>query len=156
MKNYILSLALILSISALSFKSVAQSNTVSKNCGSCKKDVSANSKVGQTCPHCRVKWGYENTHTENNIPIFANEPTPYSDYSYSNSSSMYEPSTIIRLANLRAAPSTKSEVLMQLEKNQSVTITKISGDWAKVTFIGSYNGSFGTYHGWLHISNVVL
>ena len=35
----------------------------SKSCGSCHKPVSVNSEVGDYCPHCHVRWGYENTST---------------------------------------------------------------------------------------------
>jgi len=42
----------------------AQTRTVtSATCGSCKKAVSASSKVGDRCPHCGVRWGYENSTT---------------------------------------------------------------------------------------------
>jgi tRNA(Ile2) C34 agmatinyltransferase TiaS len=38
----------------------AQTRTVtSATCGSCKKAVSASSQVGDRCPHCGVRWGYE-------------------------------------------------------------------------------------------------
>ena len=36
-------------------------STVKKNCGSCQGIVSATSKIGDYCPHCGVRWGYENT-----------------------------------------------------------------------------------------------
>lgn len=32
-----------------------------KNCSSCKAVVPLSSKVGDTCPHCRVRWGAETT-----------------------------------------------------------------------------------------------
>ena len=34
--------------------------TQSKSCGSCGKQVSIYSKIGDYCPHCGVRWGYEN------------------------------------------------------------------------------------------------
>jgi competence protein ComGC len=37
------------------------SSLVSKSCGACGKKVSKSSKVGDTCPHCGVRWGYETT-----------------------------------------------------------------------------------------------
>jgi hypothetical protein len=37
--------------------------TSSKSCGSCRGAVSASSKIGDICPHCGVRWGYENTTT---------------------------------------------------------------------------------------------
>lgn len=32
---------------------------MAKSCGACGKSVSSSSKVGDRCPHCGVKWGYE-------------------------------------------------------------------------------------------------
>ncbi len=37
--------------------------TVTKSCGKCGKAVSSSAKIGDICPHCRVRWGYENTST---------------------------------------------------------------------------------------------
>ena len=34
---------------------------VTKSCGKCGGAVSSLSKVGDTCPHCRVVWGRENS-----------------------------------------------------------------------------------------------
>ena len=34
---------------------------LSKSCGACGNRVSNNSGVGDTCPHCGVRWGYETT-----------------------------------------------------------------------------------------------
>ncbi len=45
-------------------KSYSQTYTTSsKSCGSCSGAVSASSKIGDICPHCGVRWGYENTST---------------------------------------------------------------------------------------------
>lgn len=30
-----------------------------KRCGACKAEVPASSKVGDSCPHCGVRWGWE-------------------------------------------------------------------------------------------------
>ena len=49
-------------------KAYAQTTTsVSKSCGKCGKSVSASSKVGDRCPHCGVRWGYENTSSSSTI-----------------------------------------------------------------------------------------
>jgi hypothetical protein len=34
---------------------------VSKNCSACGKQVPNSSQVGDTCPNCGVRWGYETT-----------------------------------------------------------------------------------------------
>jgi formylglycine-generating enzyme required for sulfatase activity len=58
-------------------KSVGQSTvSVSKKCGSCGGGVSSTAKIGDTCPHCGVKWGYEDRQT---LPISRfkfSEPIP--------------------------------------------------------------------------------
>ncbi|MES2518174.1 MAG: hypothetical protein V4585_08710 [Bacteroidota bacterium] len=40
-------------------------SSVSANCGKCGKSVSPYAKVGDTCPHCGVRWGKENSTTTN-------------------------------------------------------------------------------------------
>lgn len=42
---------------------LAQNTTISASCGKCYKKVAASSKIGDYCPHCGVRWGYENTST---------------------------------------------------------------------------------------------
>lgn len=44
--------------------------TVSKSCGKCQKPVSQYATIGDVCPHCGVRWGYENTkQTKSTISI---------------------------------------------------------------------------------------
>lgn len=43
--------------------------TVSKSCGSCGGTVSSSAKIGDYCPHCGVRWGYENT-TKKNTTVY--------------------------------------------------------------------------------------
>ena len=45
-------------------KSPYESSILSKSCGACGKPVSSTSKVGDICPHCGVRWGYETTRYE--------------------------------------------------------------------------------------------
>ncbi|MBX2963693.1 MAG: hypothetical protein KF687_14365 [Cyclobacteriaceae bacterium] len=71
--------------------------TLSKRCGKCSKEVSINSKVGDTCPHCGVRWGYESTSTTT-IP---SSSTPYLDYYQSpvksNTSSSQKKTTPVKI-----------------------------------------------------------
>jgi hypothetical protein len=53
----------IILICYIPFISFSQNTTLSKRCGKCQKTVSINSKIGDYCPHCGVRWGYENTST---------------------------------------------------------------------------------------------
>lgn len=43
---------------------LAQQTTLSKQCSNCGKDVPLNSKAGDQCPHCGVRWGYESNRTQ--------------------------------------------------------------------------------------------
>ena len=43
------------------------SSLTTANCGKCGKAVSSSAKVGDSCPHCGVRWGKENTTTTNSI-----------------------------------------------------------------------------------------
>ena len=61
MKKYSTLILFLLFSIASSSNSFSQTYTTeSKNCGSCQKKVSNNSRVGMYCPHCGVRWGYEN------------------------------------------------------------------------------------------------
>ncbi|RZK05200.1 MAG: hypothetical protein EOO46_16015 [Flavobacterium sp.] len=68
-------------------ESFAQTTTtVSKKCGKCGKSVSINSKIGDICPHCGVRWGYENSTTTSTTvvrPKYENYIDIYSPYTSS-------------------------------------------------------------------------
>lgn len=96
--------------------------TVSKNCGSCSKPVSSDSRVGMRCPHCGVRWGYENSTRSTSVrTVSRNIPT--SGYA-----------TTATTANVRSGPSTDYGVVTTLSPNTMVTITDKVGNWVKVTF----------------------
>ena len=42
--------------------------TISKRCGACGEGVANTSKVGDICPHCGVRWGYETKTTSYSGP----------------------------------------------------------------------------------------
>ena len=138
--------------------------TVSKSCGKCHKPVSEYATIGDVCPHCGVRWGYENTSkTTSNRKVDYRLPLP-SDYemnlpSSDNSDFMFQQSNTVRNSNLRSAPSKDSEVMGVLPKNSSIIITKKLGDWVKISYVGNLSNeqfNIQTYTGWLHISNVVF
>lgn len=141
---------------------------LSARCGSCGKAVSANSRVGQRCPHCGVIWGRENTTTTTSpsysIPNYNTNTLPdvsnYNSGSFDNlggSSFLDSESNTIRTCSLRAAPSAKAVALGTLPRNSSVTILKRSGAWVKVSYFGSLGGDYniGSYRGWVQRSNLV-
>lgn len=72
-----------------------QTTTISKRCGKCLKPVASTSKVGDICPHCGVRWGYENTTT---TTTNRNSSTPYLDYynpSSNNNTKSQSPNSVI-------------------------------------------------------------
>jgi hypothetical protein len=76
---------LLLFMAVLTSQTNAQTTTtVSKKCGKCQKPVSSSSKVGDICPHCGVRWGYENTTTTSTT---VNRP------SYNNYIDIYAPTS---------------------------------------------------------------
>lgn len=113
--------------------------TVSKSCGSCGGAVSSNSCVGMTCPHCHVRWGYENT----------SRSTSYSTRTIPSSGS----ATTTGSASLRAGSSTNYSVICTMPAYTSVSILGKSGNWVKVSY-RDYSGYYGseTKIGWVSAS----
>ena len=106
----------------------------SKSCGSCQKPVSSNSQVGDYCPHCNVRWGYENTTS-----------TTTSNYNYDNSDynanySSYEEfdfalsAYVNSSANLRAYASKSAFIWVVVPKYESIKVIGKSGDWYHVNY----------------------
>ena len=67
--------------------------SVSKSCGKCGKAVSSSSKIGDTCPHCGVRWGYENTSTSTSTSYKKSTLTDYTPSSISNKNSTQKASS---------------------------------------------------------------
>jgi uncharacterized protein YgiM (DUF1202 family) len=113
--------------------------SVSKNCGSCGGAVSSNSCVGMRCPHCGVRWGYENTTTTTS---HSTRTIPSSGYA-----------TTSRSANLREGASTNYDIICTMPANSSVEIIGKNGNWVKVSY-DDYSGYYGrtTRIGWVSAS----
>ena len=148
MKNIVLIGLLIVGSFTMSNLVTGQTYTTeSKNCGSCNKQVSNNSKVGMTCPHCGVRWGYENESKSTKY----NYKTPSYNY-YDNKSYKLSEFTSSN-ANLRSLPSIYGDILTVVPANTSVSILKKVGNWFYVEF--SYNDdNFGSkiIYGYIHKS----
>jgi predicted RNA-binding Zn-ribbon protein involved in translation (DUF1610 family) len=115
---------------AIATNSFSQSySTESKNCGSCGKSVSNNSRVGMYCPHCGVRWGYENETKKTST-----------NYNYDYNYNSYEKTTGMTTisVNLRSGPSTSSEILKVLPSYASVSIISSSGAWYYVEYSYDY------------------
>ncbi len=109
----------------------------SKSCGSCQKPVSSSSQVGDYCPHCHVRWGYENNTTK------------YVDsYSYDNYESYSGTAYVTSNANLRAYASKSAYVVAVVPQYSSVTILAKYGSWYQVKYQGFnwYDSSTGYVH----------
>ena len=130
--------------------------TVSKSCGSCGGTVSSSSRIGQRCPHCGVVWGKENTHESSH----RSSSSDYDNIKTGEDGAMFQMSNTIVNCNLRSGPSSKSSILGQIGRNQSITITHRKGNWVKIRFFGSLMGdeqySMSSYVGWVQIGYVVL
>jgi predicted RNA-binding Zn-ribbon protein involved in translation (DUF1610 family) len=125
--------------------------TESKSCGSCYKAVSINSSIGDYCPHCGVRWGYENT-TKSTKKTY-NYPTysPYDKYTIPSIGTVYSNS------NLRSFPSRNSSVVTVIPAYSSFDIIERQGSWyyVKYTKISlSIYGSNKEYEGYIHKSLV--
>jgi uncharacterized protein YgiM (DUF1202 family) len=109
----------------------------SKSCGSCHKPVSVYSEVGDYCPHCHVRWGYENT-TTNYVDNYSSDTyQSYSGIGFVTSNS-----------NLRSYASKSASVIMVVPQYASVTIIGKYGSWYYVRYGNgySYNSSAGYIH----------
>lgn len=118
---------------------IAQSfTTESKSCGSCHKPVSNDSRVGMRCPHCGVRWGYENEQRSTQYDTYKN----YSSVGITTSK-----------ANLRSGPSKSASIIAVVPAYTSVSISSRSGDWYYVECtIFDSNFRLTTETGYIHKS----
>jgi uncharacterized protein YgiM (DUF1202 family) len=111
----------------------------SKSCGSCHKPVSVYSEVGDYCPHCHVRWGYENT-TTNYVDNYSSDTyQSYSGIGFVTSNS-----------NLRSHASKSAYVITVIPQYTSVTILGKYGSWYHVRYGSGY--SYNTSTGYVHSS----
>lgn len=115
--------------------------TESKSCGSCHKPVSNNSTVGMRCPHCGVRWGYEN---ESRTTTTKYKNDYESNYNYTKSSG----STTSKV-NLRSSPSTSSSVITVIPAYTFVTIISEEGNWYYVKYRYYTGYSFEEVRGYI-------
>jgi predicted RNA-binding Zn-ribbon protein involved in translation (DUF1610 family) len=123
--------------------------TESKSCGSCRNQVSIYSTVGMTCPHCGVRWGYENE----NKSVSKNYQLPsynYNDYDFNQSSGITRSN-----ANLRYFPSKNAPIIMVVPAYSFLSILKKTGEWYHVEYIAIDNNlQTSTLSGYIHQSLV--
>jgi uncharacterized protein YgiM (DUF1202 family) len=139
----------VLFIFFLLFGIVGNANAqTSKSCGSCKAPVSANSKVGDYCPHCGVRWGYENeSRTQRTIPSYTPPSNPI--YPRNFGSSKYGMISSNN-ANVRSGPSKNYSVEYVLYFGNTVTLIEKVGDWYYLSYFDT--NSFTTAYGYVHKS----
>lgn len=76
--RYLVYFIIILGSISFNNRLYSQTYTVeSKSCGSCGGQVSNNSRIGMRCPHCGVRWGYENERTTYNSAYKYNKQRTY-------------------------------------------------------------------------------
>ena len=124
--------------------------TKSKSCGKCKGEVSINSTVGMTCPHCGVRWGSENTHTDYSSNYTSNYTNAYTNSYYNTSIVMTNTK-----CNVRSYGSKNAEIIDKIGAYTTLTILDIDGDWYRVSYT-TYESGYGIYtgKGWVHFSVV--
>jgi hypothetical protein len=115
----------------------------SKSCGSCHKTVSSYSQIGDYCPHCSVRWGYENTSTK--------YVDNYSNDSYQNYSGI---GYVTSNANMRVYASKSAYVVTVVPQYTSVTILGKYGSWYHVRYNNGY--SYNSSTGYIHSSLIDL
>jgi hypothetical protein len=140
MKTYLLIIPLII-FNTINIVFAQSYTTESKSCGSCSMPVSVNSRVGMRCPHCGVRWGYENSKTTTStIPDYSTDTYDFEKKSGFTSSRV----------NLRAGPSTKSRIVKVLPAFTFVDIKWKTGQWYYVN-VSEYNGIYNQeYSGYIH------
>ena len=117
----------------------------SASCGKCGGAVSANSRVGQRCPHCGVIWGRENTSYSNSYTDSYSYPN-YGNYNSTRTGSAY----VISNANLRSMASKSAYVKAVVPAFGFITVNGRYGDWYEVEYSQyGYN-----YTGYIHKSLV--
>ncbi len=134
-------------LNLVSFEVNAQSYTSeSKRCGSCRMEVSVNSRVGMKCPHCGVIWGKENTN-------YSTKTNTSYNYDYSRN---YTSATPISTCNVRSSPSTSSEVLAQASSSNTFNVIEVAGNWVKIKFSQETYYGNETAYGWIFKSLLFL
>ena len=120
----------------------------SKSCGQCHKAVSVYSKVGDYCPHCHVRWGYENTKTTTTSSYDYNDYPSYSTEEYEYTRTGYTSTN----ANLRSYASKNASVLSVVPIYSSIKVTGKSGEWYHVKYYEGF--SYLPTTGYIHQSLV--
>ncbi len=117
MKNIIFNLLCLISIISFSQTNISQS----KSCGKCHKQVSINSKTGDICPYCGVKWGYQNTNSTTinkktySPSLYYYSPSPTNIPNSSTTSSKPNKENTVQSKNVSQSE-TKDWILSKLDK----------------------------------------
>jgi hypothetical protein len=119
----------------------------SKSCGSCHNSVSVYSQVGDYCPHCGVRWGYENTTTSTS---YVND---YNYYNYDYYTGMSSTGYVNANSNLRSYASKSAYVVTVVPKYSTITILGKYGSWYHVEY---QEGYWNTKTGYIHQSLVSI
>jgi hypothetical protein len=139
--------------------SLSQSyKTESKSCGSCYKAVSINSRIGDYCPHCGVRWGYENTTKSSKKSYEYSSPTyNYPVYTPYDNNSIPSIGTVYSNSNLRNFPSKNSSVVTVIPAYSSFDIIESHGSWYYIRYTKislSIYGNNKEFEGYIHKSLV--
>lgn len=121
--------------------------TESKSCGSCQGQVSINSSIGDRCPHCGVRWGWETS---------SYSTKTVTSFDYNSYNSHITTASPIKDCNIRSFPSTSAEILAKASPYNTFDVIEVGSNWVKVKFtLDTYYGPV-KYYGWIHKSLVYL
>ncbi len=152
MNQLILIAFLIVGLGSIQISNLAYGQThttESKNCGSCRNQVSIYSTVGMTCPHCGVRWGYENE-TKSVSKNYQSPSNNYNDYNFNKS-----PGITRSNANLRYFPSKNAPIIMVVPAYSYLSLLDKTGEWYHVEYISIDNNfKTSTMSGYIHQSLV--
>lgn len=152
MKYFIYIFLLLSTIGFCNQLSAQTYTTESKNCGACGKGVSKDSRVGMRCPHCSVRWGYENETRSTNYIDYMNSPNSSYRMNFEKNSLV----TVQTNVNLRSQPSKKASIRKVIPAYSTSTIISKTGDWYYVEYM-DYDFSSSKIEnikGYLHTSVV--
>jgi uncharacterized protein YgiM (DUF1202 family) len=128
----------------------SQTYTISsKSCGSCGKEVSSGAKIGQRCPHCNVKWGYENK-KDGGTSVY----TDFTDEKPEGNLAVVN--TKDSNLRMRELPSENSKIIGSIPRGEIVSLlgpesslTELKngdlGHWQKVNYKGQIGWVWGNY-----------
>ena len=124
--------------------------TSSKSCGSCGGNVSINSRIGMSCPHCGVRWGYENKkYSKKEKTIYRQPRKQKTRYvrNFSEGQMVFARSSM----NVRSGAGINFSIKDKISNYIALSIVNRKGDWYYVSYYNfdNYNNDFDKRYGYV-------